>query len=227
MIEVVDSAAALATLAAARAADRLRTAVAEHGTATLALSGGGTPVGTYRELSRAALPWDRVHVYFCDERGVPPDDPRSNFRMAREALCAPAGIPAVHVHRMEAERADLERAAADYEAALPEALDLLVLGVGEDGHTCSLFPGSPLVRELGRRVGVVRDSPKPPPVRITLTPAALEAARDGLVLVAGAGKAGAVARALGPDADPAATPAALLRGRTWLLDRAAASALPR
>ncbi len=219
-VEVLALDDAVAAEAAARIAAWLAAAIGARGRASIALSGGRTPGATYRALAHAPLAWDGVHVYFCDERAVPAGDPESNARLARDTL---GGVLAPgHLHRMEAERADLERAAADYEAALPEALDVLVLGVGEDGHTCSLFPGAPLVRERTRRVGVVRDSPKPPSVRMTLTPAALAMAHHGVVLATGAGKAAAVARALAPDADPTQVPAALLRARLWLIDRAAA-----
>src|SRR5262249_48722632 len=108
---------------------------------TVALAGGTTPRAIYLAMAAAPLPWAEMHVYFGHERAAPPDDPESNYRMARETLLARAPIPPENVHRMEAERADLEAAAEEYGRRLPDALDLVILGMGEDGHTASLFPG--------------------------------------------------------------------------------------
>src|SRR5215831_5336093 len=126
----------------------------------MALNGGNTPRPVYEALAQKRLPWPQMHFWFGDERCVPPDHPDSNYRMAHEALLA--HVPAV-VHRMEAERADREAAAAEYAAALPEVLDLIHLGMGEDLHTASLFPGR--VSPPGKRVFHVTESPKPPPDR--------------------------------------------------------------
>ncbi len=219
-LQVFDAADALAAAAAAEVHAALERAIAARGHASLVLSGGGTPAATYRELSRRPAPggsWARVGVWFADERGVPPGDPESNLRLARETLIAPAGIPPANVHRMEADRPDLEAAAAEYESGFPSAADVMVLGVGEDGHTASIFPGSPLVIEEARRVAAIRDSPKPPPVRLTITPRVLREAREVLVLAIGTGKAGAVARALAADGEPGRTPARLVRDRGWFL----------
>jgi len=219
------------TLAAAMAgwiAEMLGAAVRARGTGTIALAGGGTPRGVYEVLAapplRDAVPWGRVHVYFGDERAVPPDDPDSNFRMAREALLARVPVPPAQIHRMEAERADLEAAAAAYAQALPAALDGLLLGVGEDGHTASLFPGAPALGETARRVVPVV-GPKPPPRRLTVTPPVIAAARSVGVIAVGAGKAEAVARALEAPLAPRETPAQLARGGHWFLDPAAAARL--
>jgi 6-phosphogluconolactonase len=133
-------------------------------------------------------------------------------------------VPAVG-HRPEAERPDRAAAAAAYGAALPAALDAMVLGMGEDSHTASLFPGRAFDAPPGARVVAVAGAPKPPPERLTVTPAVIAAARALLVIVTGAGKAGPVARALeGPDR-PDLYPVQLARRGTWLLDPAAASAL--
>jgi 6-phosphogluconolactonase len=125
---------------------------------------------------------------------------------------------------MKGESPNREQAARDYEAALPEALDVLVLGIGEDGHTASLFPNSSALTETARRVLPVI-GPKPPPERLTLTPPVLAAARFVLVLAAGAGKAAAVARALEGELDVRACPAQLVRDAVWLTDHAAAAEL--
>ena len=225
-VEVLAGAPALAEAAADRLAAWLEAALRARGTASLAVSGGATPVLTHRALARRPLDWSRVHVWFCDERAVGPDDPDSNHRLARDTLIAPAGIPDANVHRMIGEAPDLDAEAERYARALPAALDVLLLGIGPDGHTCSLFPGSPLVTERVRRVAAVFDSPKPPPRRITLTPPTLAAAGDALMLVEGQEKADAVARALDPVTAPQQVPASLVRGRTWLLDTTAAARLP-
>jgi 6-phosphogluconolactonase len=189
---------------------------------TIALSGGTTPRGIYRALAAMALPWSDIHFYFGDERCVPPTDAESNYRMACESLFSLAPIPVANVHRMEAERGDIEEAAADYARALPDALDLIILGVGEDGHTASLFPGRPVAEG---KVAVVRDAPKPPPTRLTVTPRVIHAARTRLVVATGADKAAMVKQALEGPFDPDRIPVQVARDGVWLCDRAAASLL--
>ncbi|OGF09278.1 MAG: 6-phosphogluconolactonase [Candidatus Eisenbacteria bacterium RBG_16_71_46] len=227
---VFEDADALAAAAAERVVAAAGEAIAARGRFDLGLSGGTTPAGLYRRLGgawRERVDWGRVRVWFADERAVPPGDPQSAFRLARETLIDPAGVPARNVHRMKGEYPDLAVAVAEYEAHLVAPLDLLVLGVGPDGHTASLFPGSPLLAERSRRVGLVEDSPKPPPRRITVTPRVLDEARVVLVLATGPEKAAAVARALEGEAAPNEVPARLVRGRDWYIDRAAASGLRR
>jgi 6-phosphogluconolactonase len=224
---IFDDLDVLAASAAERVAAAARARLGERGRFALGLSGGRTPGRLYRRLAspplRDSVDWNRVRIFFADERAVPPTDPESNFRMARETLIDPAGIAPTHVHRMKGEYPDLEAAAVEYEAHLTEPLDLLILGVGEDGHTASLFPGSPLARERSRRVAVVRDSPKPPPARLTITPRVIAEAREIIVLATGVEKADAVARALADSADPLDVPASLAQGGCWHLDRPAAS----
>ena len=225
---VAEDAAALARLAAEWLAAEIRVAVALRDACALALAGGGTPRPVYEALAERPLedpvPWDRVQVFFGDERAVPPDDPESNFRMASEALLQRVPIPGPNVHRMEAEAADADAAAARYAGLLPQALDVLVLGVGADGHTASLFPGSPALRERSRRV-VPATGPKPPQRRLTITPPVIAAARLIVVLAAGSDKAGPVARALKAAGRPDEVPARLARDGVWFLDRAAARLL--
>lgn len=214
-----------ARTAAGRIARLLADAAAARGTATLALVGGTTPRPVYEALAaRVDVPWQQVRVYFGDERAVPPDDPESNFGMARETLLAHVPIPATQIHRMHAEAADAEAAARAYEELLPDALDLVLLGIGEDGHTASLFPGAAAVTERVRRVLFVT-GPKPPPRRLTITPQVIARARATLVLAAGAAKAEAVARALEGADDVIGCPAQLARAGYWVLDRAAAAKL--
>jgi 6-phosphogluconolactonase len=206
-------------------ADHLQQAIAQRGLASLCLSGGHTPRQVYEELATLPVRWDRVTVFFGDERCVPPDDPDSNFRMAREALFDRVGGSLVH--RMPAERPDLESVAAEYAGELPEAFDAMVLGMGEDGHTASLFPGHDWSRPTGRKVIVVTGAPKPPPCRLSVTPEVIWSARARLVLATGASKAPQIVRALEGEADPTHYPVHLVRGATWLLDRAAASLLSK
>ncbi len=215
---------AWAESAGVKIADALaEVAASSAGHVSLAVAGGSTPRPVYRWLAEAGgVPWNRVEIFFGDERCVPPDDPDSNYRMVRETLLDPAGIPADRVHRMEAEREDRDAAAAAYAAGLPDRLTVLLLGIGEEGHTLSLFPGSPVMREKERLVVPVT-TPKSPPNRLTLTPPAVKRASRIFVLARGAEKAEAVARALEGPLDPEACPAQLARGGEWLLDPAAAA----
>jgi len=190
---------AAATLLA-RAVDET---VATRGAAHLALSGGSTPRRCYELLGPLVEDWRAVHLWFCDERCVPPDDPLSNSRMAREALDAPGAT----WHRIPGELGAAAAAAA-YERELADVvLDAALLGIGEDGHTASLFPGHPALAAAGRAVAV-HDAPKPPPERVSLTLQALNGARELVLLVTGREKAPALAAAL---AEPSrSVPASLL-----------------
>lgn len=205
-------------------AKALKLAIDGRGEASLCLAGGNTPKATYQALTQAAeLPWSRVSVYFGDERCVPPDHPQSNYRLAREALLDQVEILSGSVHRIRAESSDPGAAAEDYARLLPGAFDVLILGIGEDGHTASLFPGSPLLRET-QRLALPVTGPKAPFERITLTPPAL-VGRLTLVLAAGGAKSNAVARALEGPLDLDGCPAQLARDAVWILDHAAAAQL--
>lgn len=223
---VVDDERALAETGAKWITDAIREAVRERGHCALALTGGDTPRPVYERLARIpGVPWIKLSIFFTDERAVPPDHPDSNYRMAFESLLSHLPIPPSQIHRMQAESDDLNEAARAYESLLPEQLDVLVLGMGADGHTASLFPYAPALGESTRRVLPVRGG-DPLVQRLTITPPAIEGARRVLVLVSGADKADIVARALqeGPD-DIMELPVQLARERTWILDRAAASKL--
>lgn len=216
-----------------RAADwiveRLAQAIGARGQASLALAGGSTPRPIYADLSgrpKGSIAWDKVSIFFGDERAVPPDHADSNYRMAREALLSVAPVPEKNVHRMEAERADRDRAAADYARALPTRLDVLILGMGPDGHTASLFPGSSALSETRRLVLPVTGT-KPPPQRLTVTPPVIAAARGVLVVATGNDKAPMVARVLEGAVPATEAPIALARRGTWMLDSAAAGQLKR
>lgn len=213
------------------AAGWIATALAEaaaSGIVTIALAGGRTPQPVYRRLAEpphdGRFPWDRLEVYFSDERAVPPDHPESNYRTAFESLLGRVPIQPERVHRMEAEQRDLETAARAYAALLPASLDLLLLGIGADGHVASLFPHAPSLTERRRKVLAVTGG-EPLIQRLTVTPIVIEAARRVLVLVNGSDKAAVVAQALEGPYHPALMPAQLARLATWIMDRAAASAL--
>lgn len=186
------------------------------GARTLVLAGGSTPQVAYRLLADLPVPWGRVTVLFGDERCVGADDPESNFRMARETLLdkvAPAAVL-----RIPGELGPVEGAAAYQRvlARLPR-LDFVLLGIGEDGHCASLFPGNRALGAAGLAVGVW-DAPKPPSERVSLTLGALRGAGRVVFVATGAGKADAVRRAaLGE------VPAGMIAGAEWIIDRAAAA----
>jgi 6-phosphogluconolactonase len=239
-----DDLEALARGAAEAVAGAAARAVAEHGRFTIALAGGSTPRRLYALLAdarapfRARIPWGRVHVFFGDERHVPPNDPDSNYRLAREALLD--HVRAGSVHRMRGDLPDAAAAAAAYEEELerffgasvadgpPPALDLVLLGLGPDGHTASLFPGSGALEERRRWVAapwIARLRAH----RLTLTLPVLDRAREVLFLVAGADKADALAHVLGGGDGEAPLPAARVRpgggAPRWYVDRDAARAV--
>ncbi len=227
MYYVVDDAESVARRAAGWIADAIRKTVEGKGHCSLALAGGSTPRECYRQLpALPRLPWDKVEFFFGDERAVPPDSPESNYRMAWEILLRHLPITASQIHRMEAERGDLATVAREYEAVLPDSLDVLLLGIGADGHTASLFPHAPSLSERERRVMPVTGG-DPLVQRLTITPPVIRSAGRILVTATGAEKAQVVARALEGADDVAGVPAQLARDGTWILDRAAAGALAR
>ncbi|MFP4182075.1 MAG: 6-phosphogluconolactonase [Thiohalospira sp.] len=218
-------------VAATAAADIAGLLEGSDGPFHLALAGGRTPERLYRRLAGMALPWDRLHVWFGDERAVPPDDPESNERMSRQALLDHVPIPRDHIHPMRPAMATIRQDAAAYRRELAQwvprdaagrpVLDLVLLGLGADGHTASLFPGTCALHE-GERSVVANYAPKLRAWRLTLTYPALNAARRLWLLATGAEKAEAVARLrTGDDSAPAArlAPAGAYR---IITDRAAA-----
>jgi 6-phosphogluconolactonase len=133
------------------------------------LTGGSTGLIFLGALRDADVPWQHVTFYWGDDRAVPPDHPDSNYGLADRLLLSPLAARAPHAVRMPGEAADLDAAARDYDQVLPPALDLLILGVGDDGHVCSLFPGHRALTVEDQRVLVITDAPKPPPERLTLS----------------------------------------------------------
>lgn len=240
--------AAVAQTAATRLVDRVLAAVAARGRADVALTGGSTPRAMYRRLLDPVLservPWDRVHLWWGDERFVPRSDPLSNLVAADETLLAPGVIPIPegHVHPFPTDRAikaglGPQWCAAAYATevvrALPSvdgwpAFDLVLVGIGGDGHLLSVFPGSAAL--TSDRVGLAIPAPthiEPHVQRVTLNPAILGATGQILAMAGGEAKAGVVARILEGPRDPAALPGVLARRSTavWLLDVAAAAML--
>jgi 6-phosphogluconolactonase len=222
---VVPTPAELALPAAEWLVLEVTRAVDERGTCALCLAGGRTPEPAYRALAAASnIDWQKVDVFFGDERAVPPDHPDSNYLMVYRALLSRVPVPAGQVHRMKAELGDREAAAREYERSLPPRLDILVLGMGSDGHTASLFPGSAALDERHRMVVPVV-GPKPPAERLTITPPVIESAQRVAVMAIGRDKAAMVARAIEGPLAPKDVPVQLARRGSWFLDQAAAGRL--
>jgi 6-phosphogluconolactonase len=248
----------LAQRAVERVTQLIDAAVAARGVAFVCLSGGATPRRLYANLAdahqpwRERIPWAQLHLFWGDERHVPPEHPDSNYGMAKAALIDQVPIPADHVHRMRGELADAQAAADDYERTLAHVVsafrrtpnvvsgfsrtslfDVMLLGLGEDAHIASIFPGSELLPDAappftGRRAAAVW-VPHLKIWRITLTPDAILDSRAIVVVVAGANKADAVHAALKMPPDARQYPVQLLRPAAdrveWFLDRAAAAQL--
>ncbi len=223
----------LADLFARRCASSAAHAIAARGAFSLFLPGGSAARALLRALSAAPLDWGRVDIFWIDERAVPADHPDSNFGLARRLLGHRAAGTDARLHPMYGESGDLAGEADAYARELEETLgrppqaDVILLGAGEDGHVCSLFPGSPALEERARWVLPVTDAPKPPPRRLTITMPVLEAARAVYVAAFGAAKAAPVANAV-RRSEPLSPLAMVLRrpGRTCLLlDDAAAAGL--
>ena len=225
-----------AALSFARSAQE---AVSLRGRFSVALAGGATPRTLYQSLTSAAfvekIPWKSVYLFWGDERAVPPDHPESNYHMAYEALISQVPIPPENVHRMPGERSDLQSAADEYEKTLRNffepsdegwpSFDLVLLGIGPDGHTVSLFPGSPVLRETVRWVAAPYVE-KLKAARLTLTLPVLNHARRVIFLAAGKEKAPIMREVLSVDPPPTDLPARLVQprqgDRLFFLDQEAA-----
>jgi 6-phosphogluconolactonase len=245
-LEVYPDPLALARAVADQFADLASRSVAARGRFLVALAGGSTPLEAYRLLASPGLAsqvdWSRVHLLWGDERCVSPDHPDSNYRMAREALLDRVPVQEGSVHRIRCEL-EPEVAAAEYERELralaagpgrPSAgdggavlrLDLVLLGMGEDGHTASLFPGTPAVEERERWV-VAQHVPAVGAWRVTLTPVILNAAGTVTIVVSGSGKAGRLHRALTSPPQPRTLPVQAIQPKSgrlrWMVDAGAAA----
>ena len=203
-----------------------RQSVGESGKFVWVLSGGNTPRAAYEllagETRRNCELWALTHVYWGDERWVNPDRPESNYGMAKSSMLDFVPIPAGHIHPIPTQMKDPLDAASSYEQTFPSRSDLLMLGVGADGHTASLFPHSPALQET-RRLLAVSQAPAEPQIRITITAPAIKSARNILVMACGQDKAEALCRVFAPEGSVSETPARLVRDAVWLVDRCAAS----
>jgi 6-phosphogluconolactonase len=242
-VEVFASGDALVEAAGKRLVGTLRNAITTRGRALLVLTGGGNGNALLEYLGTHAeqIDWSKVHLFWGDDRYVPESDDERNEKQARAALLDRIDIPSSQVHPMAPSDgefgSDLDAAALAYEqilAANAESgapapdFDVHLLGMGPEGHINSLFPDTPAVREKTRMVVAVEDSPKPPPLRITLTLPAIQRSREVWLMVSGGSKADAAAAAIG-GADPVSIPAAGAVGletTLWLLDEEAAAKLP-
>lgn len=245
-LTIVADAEALASEGARRLRASIAEAVRARGRCTLALSGGRTPRGLYEALAvpaplvEDATPWARVELFFADERHVPPDHPDSNYRMVREALLSRVAVPATQVHRVRTEDSDATGAAAAYTLDVTRAFglaprewprfDLVLLGMGSDGHTASLFPHAPALDER-EHVAVATRIISLQTWRISLTYPVLNNAREVCVLVSGVEKAATLQAVLEAPPDPDRFPIQGIQPREgalrWIVDEAAASRLTR
>jgi 6-phosphogluconolactonase len=243
-LKICGDADELTQAAAEEIASSAEAAIASQGRFTIALSGGSTPRPVYRRLAeepcRGRIHWDRVHVFWGDERHVPPDHPDSNFGMAHDELLSKVPLPPDNIHRVRAEKPDAERAAHEYEWTLRSAFnidegqvprfDLVLMGLGPDGHTASLFPGSDALRERTRLVVAPWVSAQSS-FRITMTLPVFNRAACALFVVSGEEKAEALRSVFEGDLQPDRFPAQGVRpdeGRLlWFGDRAAARLLRR
>lgn len=237
-IEVFADVDELAIHAAGEFSELAKNAIAAKGSFTVALSGGTTPKRMFQQLVGAKVDWANTHFFWVDERCVPPDHPESNFGMTASVLLDHINIPKQNIHRIHGEM-EPEAAANFYEDELRvhfaremPAFDLILLGIGTDGHTASLFPGAPaLLENESWVVGVKHDTPPLPLVnRVTLTFPVLNAGENIIFLVSGADKAEIVARAFGKPKNPGQIPVQEIMSKNrnirWLLDTDSAGDLP-
>src|SRR6266481_587053 len=237
-VKIVRDNPALNQMAAQEFERVAQSAIAQRGRFSVALSGGNTPRGVYSLLAeeyKTAIPWERVHVFFGDERHVPPDHPDSNFRMAHESLLSRVPIPQANIHRVRAEL-DANSAADDYEDQLRTffhlaeqdwpAFDLIFLGLGDDGHTASLFPGSTALDEVLRPVAA-NWVEKFQSFRITVTFPVLNHGKHVLFLVSGTGKSEILSQVLRPGRNqyPAQRVQPVNGRLLWLVDQDAGKLL--
>jgi 6-phosphogluconolactonase len=229
----VDAPAA-ARACAARVLELLEPAIRERGTATLAVSGGSSPKPMFEIFAHSAFAWEKVHLFFVDERVVPPTDSQSNFKLANDTWLSVRASPSPHVHRVQTELG-AEEAARDYQAEIRRhfklqngempRFDVIHRGMGPDGHTASLFPAEPMIQNHSGIAAAVWVE-KMHQWRVTLLPGVLEAAQHTVVLAAGADKAEALKEVLQGAFNPLAHPSQIARqSAEWFVDQAAAELL--
>lgn len=230
-VEVLPNQAALIERSLSITLAKIQTAIQEKGLCTIALSGGSTPKPLYEAIANQNLPWDKIHVFWGDERYVRADHPDSNQLMARQAWLDRVNIPAENIHPIPTDESDPADAARKYDAHLSEffklqpgefpAIDVNLLGMGDDGHTASLFPHTPALSVRDRIITVGSKDGQP---RITFTVPTINQSRCVIFLVAGANKKPALAQVFAPEADDFTYPARLVQPEgelLWLLDQKA------
>ncbi|TBR60608.1 6-phosphogluconolactonase [Westiellopsis prolifica IICB1] len=234
-VEVLPDQTALIARAKALILSQINAAIEQRGKFTIALSGGSTPKPLYEAIATQNLPWDKIHVFWGDERYVPPDHPDSNEGMARRAWLNRVNIPAANIHAVPTTEGDPVVSAAKHERELQEffhsspgefpALDVILLGMGDDAHTASLFPHTEALKVRDRLITVGNKDGNP---RITFTYPFINAARCVIFVVAGANKKPALAQVFAPEADNSTYPSRLIQPEGelwWLLDAAAGEEL--
>jgi 6-phosphogluconolactonase len=236
-VEVLPDQAALVARALELILSKINAAIEQRGMFTIALAGGSTPKPLYEAIAHQNLPWDKIHVFWGDERYVPCDHPDSNEGMARRAWLDKVDIPAANIHSMPTSEDDPAISAAKHEQQLQEffhcslgefpALDVILLGMGDDAHTASLFPHTEALKVSDRLITVGNKDGNP---RITFTYPFINAARCVIFVVAGANKKPALAQVFAPEADSSTYPSRLIQPQGelwWLLDAAAGSDLKK
>lgn len=237
IVEVLPDKAALIQRSLEIVVDKIRAAVAERGQCTIALSGGSTPKPLYEQIAAQDLPWRAIHVFWGDERYVPSDHPDSNQGMARQAWLNRVPIPPANIHPMPTDEADPTTAANQHEAELQQlfqvqpgefpSLDIILLGMGDDGHTASLFPHTEALQVNDRLITVGNKDGQP---RITFTAALINHARSVIFVVAGEDKRPALDQVFAAEADATVYPSRLIQPEGelwWLLDEAAGQDLQK
>ncbi|MBE9125661.1 MULTISPECIES: 6-phosphogluconolactonase [unclassified Coleofasciculus] len=228
MVEILPDKSALIERSLDIVLSKMQAAIQESDRCTIALAGGGTPKPLYEAIATHDLPWEKIHIFWGDERYVPPDDPDSNQRMARRAWLDKVAIPPANIHPMPTDGSSPEADAVKHEAQLREffgtdagefpQFDVILLGIGDDAHTASLFPQTEALSVRDRLVTVGNKDGQP---RITLTVPLINQAGCVLFLVAGASKRSALAQIFASEADPLVYPARFIQPQGelwWLLD---------
>ncbi|XGV95188.1 MAG: 6-phosphogluconolactonase [Leptolyngbya sp. BL-A-14] len=231
IVEVLPDKDALIQRALAVVVDKIHAAIAARGRCTIALAGGSTPKPVYEQLATQALPWDSIHIFWGDERYVPPTHPDSNEGMARHAWLDKVAFPAENIHPMPTANADPVISASQHERELQQffqlqsgefpRFDLILLGIGDDGHTASLFPHTEALTVGDRLITVGNKDGQP---RVTFTAPLINHAHAVLFLVSGASKRPALAQIFAPTGDEMTYPARLIQPEGelwWLLDQSA------